>query len=81
MLVLYTLVNAMKVDATGFDAALPMQSASTLFWIRFWEIALPVVLCFVGSSRLVRYPLTEARAYEIKALLEQRRKSQSAARE
>jgi Na+/melibiose symporter-like transporter len=58
-----------------------MQSASTLFWIRFWVIPLPVVLCFVGPSRLVRYPLTEARAHEIKALLEQRRKSQSVTRE
>ena len=78
---LAALISGFLLNATGFDAEFPTQAASTLFWIRFWEIGLPAVLCFVGVWLLVRYPLTEARAYEIKALLEQRRESQSATRE
>ena len=69
------LISGFLLNATGFNADLPMQSASTLFWIRFWEIGLPTLLCFFGVWMLVKYPLTEERAYEMKALLEKRRKA------
>jgi GPH family glycoside/pentoside/hexuronide:cation symporter len=78
---LAALISGFLLNATGFDAELPTQAASTLYWIRFWEIGLPAVLCFVSVWLLAHYPLTEARAYEIKALLEQRREFQSATRE
>jgi hypothetical protein len=58
---------------TGFVEGAKMQSDATLFWLRAWEIGLPPLLCLVGAALLVKYPLTEARAYEIKALLKARK--------
>ena len=49
-----------------------------MFWMRAWEIGLPPLLCLVGAALLVRYPLTEERAYEIKKQLEQRKPASGA---
>ncbi len=46
----------------------------TLFLVRAWEIGLPSVLCFVGLVLLLKCPLTEERAYEVKQLLAERKK-------
>ncbi len=54
---------------TGFSEGMATQGDATLFWIRFWEISLPSVLCLISVVLLMRYPLTEDRAYEIKAQL------------
>jgi glycoside/pentoside/hexuronide:cation symporter, GPH family len=58
---------------TGFVEGAGVQSPATMFWLRFWEIGLPPLLCAVAIALLANYPLTEARAYEIKALLAARR--------
>jgi GPH family glycoside/pentoside/hexuronide:cation symporter len=58
---------------TGFAEGMPTQTESTLFWIRFWEIGLPSGLCMISLYLLMKYPLTEERAYQIKALLTQRK--------
>lgn len=65
---------------TGFTEQMHTQAESTLFWIRFWEIGLPPVLCLGSAYLLLKYPLTENRAYELKALLAAR-KAQGAAAE
>ncbi len=54
---------------TGFTESMATQTETTMFWIRFWEIGLPPVLCLISAVLLLKYPLTEDRAYEIKALL------------
>ena len=71
------LVTGILLESTGFDDEIQLQSASTLFWLRFWEITLPSVLCAAGYFLLQGYPLTEARAYEIKQLLAERRSSEA----
>jgi GPH family glycoside/pentoside/hexuronide:cation symporter len=58
---------------TGFIEGSPTQSESTLFWLRAWEISLPAALCLISVWLMIKYPLTEARVYEIKQLLEARR--------
>jgi GPH family glycoside/pentoside/hexuronide:cation symporter len=67
------LVSGFLLKFTGFNEKLAVQSDSTLFWLRFWEIGLPAVMCFFSAFLLTKYPLTEQRAYEIKDLLEKRR--------
>jgi GPH family glycoside/pentoside/hexuronide:cation symporter len=67
------LVSGILLKSTGFNEKIAVQSDSTLFWLRFWEIGLPAVLCFFSAFLLTKYPLTEQRAYEIKDLLQQRR--------
>lgn len=55
-------------DAT----ALAKQSPNTLLLLRVIEIGLPLILSIISILLTWRYPLTEARCYEIKAELEAR---------
>jgi Na+/melibiose symporter-like transporter len=52
---------------------LRQQSPVTLLRLRIVEIGLPLVLSVVSIILTLRYPLTEARCYEIKELLTARR--------
>lgn len=63
------LVAGFLLVATGFDEKQTIQTADTLFWLRCYEISIPAVLCLVAVFLLFKYPLTEERAYEVKALL------------
>jgi len=60
---------------TGFLEGVGTQTASVMFWIRFWEIGLPTALCVAGIFLLASYPLTEESAYETKALLAERKEA------
>jgi GPH family glycoside/pentoside/hexuronide:cation symporter len=65
---------AAQADAlTVHMLPLRKQSPGTLFRLRFVEIGLPLALSVVSIWLTLRYPLTEARCYEIKELLKQRR--------
>ena len=67
-------IEALLHDAT----ALSVQAPRTLLWLRIIEIGLPLVLSIISISLTLRYPLTEARCYEIKAQLDARNISASA---
>jgi GPH family glycoside/pentoside/hexuronide:cation symporter len=45
-----------------------------MFILRAWDIFLPAFVCLAAIFFVKKYPLTEDRAYEIKALLAERRK-------
>jgi GPH family glycoside/pentoside/hexuronide:cation symporter len=49
------------------------QAPETLLRLRVVEIGLPLLLCVGSVLLLLRYPLTEARCYEIKADLQRQR--------
>ncbi len=51
---------------------LKKQTPTTLFRLRLVEIGLPLVLSVVSIVLTLRYPLTEARCYEIKEALKER---------
>jgi Na+/melibiose symporter-like transporter len=51
---------------------LKRQSPTTLLRLRLFEIAVPLAMSVVSILLTLRYPLTEARCYEIKAALKQR---------
>lgn len=61
------------IHSTGFDEKVAVQSDRTLLLLRVFEIGLPIVLCLLSILLVRRYPITEARAYEIKQQLEARR--------
>ena len=67
-------IEALLHDAT----ALSVQAPRTLLWLRIIEIGLPLVLSIISISLTLRYPLTEARCYEIKAQLDARNINASA---
>ncbi len=74
-----TVLSGYLQRLTGFVEGSTTQSDATLFWLRAWEIGLPPALCLVSVWLLARYPLTEQRAYEVKALLNQRKAAAAAA--
>jgi hypothetical protein len=51
---------------------LKRQTPKTLFRLRFVEIGLPILLSCISIALTLRYPLTEARWYEIKEALKKR---------
>jgi GPH family glycoside/pentoside/hexuronide:cation symporter len=67
------LIAGFLLQSTHFNDKIQHQLASTCFWLRFWEIGIPTALCTMSFWILFGYPLTEDRAYEVKALLERRR--------
>jgi GPH family glycoside/pentoside/hexuronide:cation symporter len=67
------LVAGFLLVSTGFNEQVQVQTTDTLFWLRFWEISLPGLLCAIAILLLGGYPLTEQRAYEVKRLLAARR--------
>ncbi len=63
------------LKGTGFDAALEgSQPESTIFWMRVWFTAIPAVALAATIGLAFAYPITEAKAYEIRHELEARRK-------
>lgn len=70
-----TIISGYLQRFTGFVEGAKTQSDTTLFQLRAWEIGLPAAICLVSVWLLANYPLTETRAYEIKALLKQRKAS------
>jgi GPH family glycoside/pentoside/hexuronide:cation symporter len=53
------------------------QTPTTLFRLRLFEISVPIVLSVVSIFLTLRYPLTEARCYEIKEALQARHAKQA----
>lgn len=62
------------LNATGFDVALNgEQAASTLIWMRFFDIAIPVVASLAAIWAIASYPITEEKAHQVRLALEQKR--------
>jgi len=68
-----TILSGYLQRHTGFIEGSATQTDATLLALRLWEIALPPALCVISFWLLFKYPLTEARANEVKALLNARR--------
>ena len=62
------------LNFTGFDVELGGgQSERTLFLMRIFDVAVPIVTSAIAIWMVAGYPITEARAREIRATLEARR--------
>ncbi|WP_371374679.1 MFS transporter [Thalassotalea aquiviva] len=62
------------LNATGFDVALGNdQTADTLFWMRFYDVVIPVIASVIAIYLVYIFPITEQRAHEIREQLEARR--------
>ena len=63
------------LNATGFDVALGgAQSERTLLLLRLADIGIPFLASGIAIWVMVGYPLTEDRAYDVRAELEERRR-------
>lgn len=64
------------LNATGFDVALGgEQVASTIFWMRVFDAAIPAICSLAAILAIASYPITEEKAHEIREQLEVRRGS------
>lgn len=72
-------VAGVLIHSTGFDEKSAVQTERTLLLMRVVEIGVPILLGLVSACFTLRYPLSEARAYEIKRTLEARRGTEPAA--
>jgi GPH family glycoside/pentoside/hexuronide:cation symporter len=62
------------LNATGFDVALAgAQSARTILLMRVFDVVIPMVTSSLAIWAVATYPITEARAHEVRQALEARR--------
>ena len=68
------LLTGVLLKVSGFDQALGAgQGEKTLFLLRVFDVGVPLVTSAIAIFIIATYKLTEARAHEIRAELEQRR--------
>jgi GPH family glycoside/pentoside/hexuronide:cation symporter len=70
---LAALLAGYMLDGSGYDVALPAQSAKTLFLLRVFDVGAPLLTSALAIVIMLTYPISERRAYEIRAELERRR--------
>ena len=74
------LLTGILLKVSGFDVALGAgQSESTLLWIRVFDVGIPIVTSAIALWIIATYTITEKKANEIRAELENRRGKVSAA--
>lgn len=62
------------LNATGFDVDLGAdQSARSILLLRIFDAGIPMVTSALAIWAVVKFPITEARAYEVRQVLERRR--------
>jgi len=61
------------LNLTGFNEDLPTQAERTIFLMRIVDVAFPALFIALSIYFIYRFPITEERAYEIKAELEKKR--------
>jgi len=62
------------LNATGFDVKLGGdQAVSTLFYMRVFDIGVPIVTSAIAILAIATYKLTESKAHEVRLELEKRR--------
>jgi GPH family glycoside/pentoside/hexuronide:cation symporter len=68
------LLTGYMLTASGFDVALQSdQTGSTLLWLRIFDIGVPLATSALALLIMATYPITEKKAYEIRAELDARR--------
>ncbi len=73
------LLTGVMLNVSGFDVALEAgQSERTLFLLRVFDVGVPLLTSAIALFIMATYQITEERAYEIRAELEQRRGSLNA---
>lgn len=62
------------LNGTGFDVALEgNQADSTIFFMRLFDVGVPIVTSAVAIWAVAAFPITEQKAYEVRQELERRR--------
>jgi GPH family glycoside/pentoside/hexuronide:cation symporter len=71
-------IGGLLLNWTGFDVALEgNQSDTTLLLMRLFDVLVPLLSSGIAIWMIATYPITEARAHEVRKILEERRGSVS----
>jgi GPH family glycoside/pentoside/hexuronide:cation symporter len=69
-------MGGVLLNVTGFDVALGGDQAdSTIFLMRLFDVAIPLIGSAIAIWMIVPYPITEQKAHEVRLELERRRGS------
>jgi GPH family glycoside/pentoside/hexuronide:cation symporter len=69
-------IGGILLNVTGFDVALGGDQAdSTIFLMRLFDVAIPLIGSAIAIWMIVTYPITEQKAHEVRLELERRRGS------
>ncbi|QHI70793.1 MFS transporter [Tichowtungia aerotolerans] len=63
-------VSGFLINLTGYDAELPEQTADAILKLRLFDLGVPVIGFITGFILLMKYPITEKDAYDVRARLE-----------
>jgi len=67
------LLTGIMLNASGFAVELVAQPERTLFLLRVFDVGVPLVTSALAIVIMFTYPISEQKAYEIRAELERRR--------
>ncbi len=67
------LLTGIMLTVSGFDVALETQPEKTLFLLRVFDVGVPLLTSALAIAIMLTYPISEEKAYEIRAELERRR--------
>jgi len=67
------LLTGIMLNVSGFAVELAAQPEKTLFFLRVFDVGVPLVTSALAIVIMLTYPISERRAYEIRAELERRR--------
>ena len=67
------LLTGIMLNASGFAVDVAVQPERTLFLLRVFDVAVPLVTSALAIVIMLTYPISERKAYEIRAELERRR--------
>lgn len=69
-----SLLSGILLNATGFKIELGLkQSASTLFYMRVFDVGIPIVTSLIAIAIIMTFDFSEAKAYEVRGQIERRR--------
>ncbi|MCC6759396.1 MAG: MFS transporter [Candidatus Omnitrophica bacterium] len=69
-----SILSGVLLNATGFDIKLGLaQTASTLFYMRIFDVGIPIVTSLIAIYIIWTFEINEEKAYEIRNQLEARR--------
>lgn len=72
-------INGIILDATGFNAKLPIQTHASIFHMRLVYAIMPAIFAIIGATLAITFPITARRAAETQRLLVIRRAELNAA--
>ncbi len=69
-----SLISGILLNLTGFNVTLGLnQTAHTLLYMRICDVGIPIVTSVIAILIIMRFEVTEDKAYEIRKKLEERR--------